>query len=91
MGAGTGEVPIELFINDPKPVASKPFPVNPKADSSKLAIGQERDAVNHPGRESFDGEIARLLIYQRPLSATELKQTLDHLRQAYAIPQTAPP
>ena len=85
MGAGTGEVKIEAFINDAEPVASKPFPVNPAANSSKLAIGQERDATNHPGRESFDGEIARFLIYERPLTDAELRQTLTHLKKTYAI------
>jgi hypothetical protein len=86
MGSGTGEVQIELFINGSEPVAREPFPVNPKANSSKLAIGQERDAINHPGKESFDGELARFLIYERPLSDNELKQTLDHLTKTYAIP-----
>jgi hypothetical protein len=85
MGAGTGPVQIEVFINAAKPVASKPFPVNPAANSSKLAIGQERDATNHPGRESFDGEIARFLIYERPLTDVELQQTLSHLKQTYSI------
>jgi Concanavalin A-like lectin/glucanases superfamily len=86
MGAGTGKVQIELFINAAEPVAVKPIPVNPKANSSKLAIGQERDAVNHPGRESFDGEIARFLIYERSLTAKEMEQTLEHLKIAYSIP-----
>ncbi len=26
------------------------------------------DATNHPGKESFDGELARFLIYERPLT-----------------------
>ena len=86
MGAGTGKVQIEVFINKPQPVASKPFPVNPAADSSKLAIGQERDATNHPGRESFDGEIARFLVYERPLTNDELEKTLKHLKKTYAVP-----
>jgi hypothetical protein len=86
MGAGSGQVPIELFINHPQPVASRPFPVNPDADSSKLAIGQERDATNHPGKESFDGELARFLLYERPLTSDELQQTLGHLKAMYAIP-----
>lgn len=86
MGAGTGNVQVELFINAAEPVAAKPIPVNPKANSSKLAIGQERDAVNHPGRESFDGEIARFLIYERSLTAKEMEQTLEHLKNAYSIP-----
>jgi len=86
MGAGTGEVQIELFVNEPQAVASKPFPVNPKANSSKLAIGQERDATNHPGKESFDGELARFLIYDRPLTDDELRQTMESLRREYAVP-----
>jgi hypothetical protein len=85
MGSGPGEVEIELFVNTPQPVASARFPVNPQADSSRLAIGQERDAVNHPGVESFDGEMARFLIYERPLSTTEMQQTLDYLKQTYSI------
>ena len=85
MGAGTGTVQIELFINEPEPVAQRPFPVNPKANSSKLAIGQERDATNHPGKESFDGEIARLLMYERPLTDQELEQVLAHLKKMYKI------
>jgi hypothetical protein len=91
MGAGTGQVEIELFINDPVPVASKPFPVNPEANSSKLAIGQERDATNHPGKESFDGELARFLMYERPLTDDELKRMLKYLRHAYKIPSLPDP
>ena len=86
MGSGTGEVQIELFVNDPQAVASKPFPVNPAANSSKLAMGQERDAINHPGGESFDGELARFLIYDRPLTDDELHQTMESLKKTYAIP-----
>lgn len=89
MGAGTGEVPIELFINTTQPVAAGRFPVNSGANSSKLAIGQERDAVNHPGKESFDGELTRFLIYERPLSAKEMQQALDHLKAFYAVTSDA--
>ena len=85
MGAGTDTVTIEVFINELKPVASGPFPVNPKANASKMAIGQERDATNHPGKESFDGELARFLIYERPLPQTELEQTLKSLKKTYTI------
>jgi hypothetical protein len=86
MGAGTGDVQIELFINEPHAAASRRFPVNPAANSSKLAIGQERDATNHPGKESFDGELVRFLVYQRPLSDDELRQTIEFLKRTYAIP-----
>jgi hypothetical protein len=85
MGEGTGNVMVELFINETKPLASKAFPVNPRADSSKMAIGQERDATNHPGHESFDGELARFLIWDRPLSQEELKKTLSFLKETYGI------
>jgi hypothetical protein len=85
MGAGTGKVIIELFVNGTKPVASKPFPVNQEANSSKMAIGQERDATNHPGHESFDGELARLLMWERPLSDRELEKTLSSLKKTYVL------
>mgnify|MGYP001547569356 CR=1 FL=1 len=51
---------MDVALNDAQPVASKPFPVNPAANSSKMAIGQERDATNHPGKESFDGDLDEL-------------------------------
>ena len=86
MGSGTGEVQIELFVNEPQAVASKPLPVNPAANSSKFAIGQERDATNHPGKESFDGELARFLIYERPLTNDELQQTMESLKKTYSMP-----
>jgi hypothetical protein len=89
MGAGTGEVLLELFVNGSKPVASHPFPVNPNANPSKMAVGQERDATNHPGAESFDGELARLLIYERPVSDTELAQTVRELTARYSPARAA--
>ncbi len=79
MGAGTKTVRIELFINFATPVARKPFPVNPKANASKMAIGQERDTTEHPGKESFDGKIARFLMYDRPLTDDEMRQTFRSL------------
>jgi hypothetical protein len=88
MGAGTENVTIELFVNETKPVASKPFPVNPQADSSKMAIGQERDATNHPGHESFDGELARFLMWDRPLNNQEFDKTLLWLRETYGIQES---
>jgi type 1 glutamine amidotransferase len=85
MGAGTKTVDLELFINSATPVDSKSVPVNAKANPSKIAVGQERDAVNHPGKESFHGEISRFLIYDRPLSDAELSQTIQYLAEKYAI------
>ncbi|MGJ8644419.1 MAG: hypothetical protein ACSHX9_13505 [Luteolibacter sp.] len=85
MGAGTEVVDLELFINSANAVDRKPVPVNSKANPSKMAVGQERDATNHPGLESFHGEIARLLIYERPLSDVELTQVIEHLVGFYKI------
>lgn len=81
--AGVKKAKIDLFLNSSTPVSSKSIPINPKADSSKLAIGTERDATNHPGKESFDGEIARVLIYERPLTDAELKTVLESLQKTY--------
>lgn len=80
LGAGQGEVLAEFFVNDLKPCATARFPVNPRADASLLAIGQERDAIQHPGWESFDGEIARFLLWNRPLSDAELTTVFEGVK-----------
>lgn len=86
MGAGTGTVQIELFVNDlQKPAATGDFPVNTKADGSMLSIGQERDAIQHPGVESFNGEIARLLMFDRPLTDKEMEQVSREFKQYYGL------
>jgi hypothetical protein len=77
MGAGQTDVALEFFVNDLKACATARFPINPKADASKLAIGQERDAIQHPGKESFDGEVARFLLWNRPLTDAELKTVFE--------------
>jgi len=83
MGAGEGKVKLELFTNSTKPVTTADFPVNPKANPSRMVVGQERDAIQHPGEESFDGEIARFLIWERPLSDAQLALAMVHLRATY--------
>ena len=85
MGAGQGNVNLDLYVNSADPVDSKKVPVNPKANPSKMAIGQERDATNHPGKESFSGEIARFLIFERPLTDEELKTMIAHLSKTYSL------
>lgn len=85
MGSGTGQQTIELFVNGTEAVAKQAFPVTPDANPSRMAIGQERDAIEHPGKESFDGEIARLLIYQRPLGDAELSALVSNLRKKYGL------
>jgi type 1 glutamine amidotransferase len=85
MDAGTGNVKTELFINDIVPLTEGLFPVSSEVNPSKMVIGQERDATNHPGRESFDGEISRFLIYDRKLSDEELKLVRDYLVGKYNL------
>ncbi|WP_411825883.1 hypothetical protein [Luteolibacter sp. AS25] len=85
MGAGPGVVDLELFVNSELPVDKKQVPVNPEADPSKMAIGQERDATNHPGKESFHGAIARFLVYERPLKDEELSEMILFLTEHYKI------
>ncbi len=85
MGAGTGPVDLALYLNSARAVDTKPVPVNPAANSSKMVIGQERDATNHPGGESFNGEIARFLIFDRALTEVELADMMRHLMLGYKI------
>ena len=83
MEAGTGNVKLMLYANSPDPIASGDFPVAKDANPSRMAIGQERDAIEHPGKESFDGEIARFLIWERPLGQDEFAAAIAHLGREY--------
>jgi hypothetical protein len=83
MAAGAGTVALELFLDAASPFARKDIKVNPNANPSRMAVGQERDAIQHPGVESFDGEIARLLVWDRPLTDAELNLTMRRLRTLY--------
>ena len=85
MSSGSEEATLELFVGGPKAVATTRVPVNPNAKPSKLAVGQERDAVEHPGHESFDGEIARLLIWERPLNDSELTELFEEVGRSYGL------
>lgn len=88
MQAGLQPVAIDLFIDDfSAPDVSGIVPVNIEADPSKFAIGQERDAIEHPGVESFIGEIARFMIYDRPLTDEELRTLGKSLRRIYFVQQ----
>jgi hypothetical protein len=73
----------DVFVDSAKPYGSVAFPVNPDADASVMAIGTERDAWSHPGQESFDGEIARVLFYERPLTDDEMAQMMTALKDIY--------
>lgn len=82
-GAGQGEVLLELFVDDPsEAVNSSDFPVG-DVEPSRMAIGTERNAINHQGKESFDGELARLLMYETALDQQEMKEVYDYLKTVY--------
>jgi hypothetical protein len=84
-GTGTGTVTLDFFIDDAtKPIASSPYPVGTK-EPQRLAIGTERNAINHQGGESFDGEMAKFLLYGRPLTNQEMQQTITTLKQHYDL------
>ena len=85
MAAGTGTVAIELFVNAPTAAGKGLAPVSEKANPSRMAVGQERDAIQHPGVESFDGQIARLLIWERPLDDKELAAAFANLTAYYSL------
>jgi hypothetical protein len=83
LAEGTGTVMTAVFVDSPVPYEAVAFPVNPDANASLLAIGTERDAWQHPGQESFHGEIARALFYERPLSDAEMAQMMTKLKEIY--------
>ncbi len=82
-GSGQGIVQLELFVDDPSvAVNSNDFPVG-NVEPSRMAIGTERNAINHQGKESFDGELARLLMYETALDRQEMEEVYDYLRAVY--------
>lgn len=85
MAAGSGTVAIELFVNSAVAAGKGQAPVAEQANPSRMAVGQERDAIQHPGVESFDGQIARLLIWERPLDDKELAMAFATLTAAYSL------
>jgi hypothetical protein len=82
-GSGKGVVQLELFVDDPnEAVNSSDFPVG-DVEPSRMAIGTERNAINHQGKESFDGELSRLLMYETALSDRDMKEVCSYLRAVY--------
>jgi len=83
MKSGMETVPLEIFVDEAIAKNKVDFPVFAEANPSRMAIGTERDATNHPGSESFDGAIARILVYERPLSDAEFVKSMSHLKREY--------
>ena len=76
---------MEVFVNAPVAENSATVLVSEKANPSKMAIGQERDATNHPGSESCDAEIARLLIFDTAHTDAEMAEIFNFLSRKYAF------
>jgi len=54
-----------------------------------MAIGTERNAIIHQGAESFDGELARLLIYGTALDQQKMEEVYDYVRTVYFEKRTS--
>lgn len=78
-------VKLELFVNDMGTVAnSMDYKISTlQAGCGALTIGQERNAKNHMGTEAFRGQMARFLIYKKPLSSSEMKDAYACLYDMY--------
>jgi len=85
MGAGIDSVDLELFVNNTSAIISGKYPVNPNSNPSKFAIGTERNATNHPGSASFNGEISRFIIYEKPLTNQDMGEIINYLKKNYTI------
>ena len=82
-GSGQGVVKLELFVNNPfDAVNSSDYPVG-DVEPSRMAIGTERNAINHQGKESFDGELTRLLMYDAALDKQQMNAVYDYLTEVY--------
>ncbi len=82
LAKGTGSGILEqLFVDDPAAVGSTGATVLPGIDSDLLSIGVERLT----GGEDFLGEIARIMIFDRPLGDEELNDTGAMLAQQYGL------
>tara|TARA_B100000809_G_scaffold64771_1_gene61423 strand:- start:277 stop:702 length:426 start_codon:yes stop_codon:yes gene_type:complete len=82
LAAGTGNQTAEIFV-DSATADSLPavIDIDGATDSEVLVVGYERPS----GGEGFEGDLARLLIYNRPLSDAELTDTGLALGTLYDI------
>ncbi|MDP6513118.1 MAG: fibronectin type III domain-containing protein [SAR202 cluster bacterium] len=79
LAAGTGSVLQEVFVHNATAAASGNVTVDGVDDCDALAVGSERTG----GTEYIDASIARILIYNRPLSNAELSHNLSELNARY--------
>lgn len=84
-GSGQDTVMLDIFVDNVDQAAnSMKFPVG-NVEPSRMAIGTERNAINHQGGESYEGEIARLLMYERDLNQEQMGEVLGYLKRSYGL------
>ena len=88
MAAGTGSQLAELFVDAGTAEVSGNITITGATDSFALSVGNER-TLSAPG-ESFESDVARLLMYNRPLDDTELNDTGSELGSIHDIAWTVP-
>ena len=86
VAAGTGSVLQEVFVNSATADGSSNITIGAAGEADLLAIGAERAGGAAP--EYYDGDLARLLIYNRPLTDQELDQVGFDLATTYGISTT---
>ena len=84
LGAGTGVQLAEAFTDGPIAEGTANPNILGTTNSDAFTLGAERSG----GSENYLGDIARIIIYDRPLSDSELNQTGMALGDAYGITHT---
>ena len=82
LAAGTGSQQHQLYVDSATAQNSGSVNIGASIESGALTIGAERTGGNEYG----DTDIARLLIYDRPLSDVELTHNVTVLSNAYLVP-----
>lgn len=81
-GADLGDtIPHEVFLNSATPDGVSTANVLSTADAGAITIGAERTG----GSEFYNGDIFRILFYDRPLTDDELNEVGFELAQLYGI------
>lgn len=86
LSAGTGAQQQQIFIDGSAAEASAALNILGTTDSGPIAIGAERTG----GGEHIDADIARILIYDRPLTLAEFNQTGSDLAATYGLTWEVP-
>ena len=78
--AASGTSTLEIVV-DGRPASASTSIAYPVLDCGALTIGAERV----DGGEHFDGDVARILVYERPLPDAELDQAFEALAALYGL------